>query len=263
MVFMLPFYRLFPLDAAILVYPMKRLLISDAHLTGLQDPNQALLVDLLMKTDADEVYFLGDVFHFWWGQAGYRDPDFEPFLSAIERLRERQISCHWVRGNHDFHLGPVLEEDLGVVVADQFRLTISGAEVLLVHGDEADRSFGYRLTKAVLRGRVFAGLMNRLSPERVKFIGQKMAGSSRDHMGSNTRLLLAQEEWATAQHKSGVDVVVLGHSHAPGISQLASGILVNLGDFVQAHTYLEIDSELRLCRWRSGHGDTIEKQRIL
>jgi UDP-2,3-diacylglucosamine hydrolase len=263
MVFMHPFYRLFPLDAAILVPPMKRLFISDAHLTGLQDPNQALLVDLLMKTNADEVYFLGDVFHFWWGQPGFRDPEFEPFLSAIESLRERLVPCFWVRGNHDFHLGPVLEEDLGVVVADRFRLTIAGAEVLLVHGDEADRSFGYRLTKAVLRGRLFAWLMNRLSPGGIKTLGRRMAGTSRDHMGSNAGLILAQKEWAEKQHQDGVDVVVLGHSHAPGISQLASGILVNLGDFVQAHTYLEIDSELRLCHWRLGHGDTIEKQSIL
>jgi predicted phosphodiesterase len=90
-----------------------------------------------------------------------------------------------------------------------------------------------------------------------------MAGSSREHMGSNSRLIVAQEEWATARHQGGVDVVVLGHSHAPGISRLESGTLVNLGDFVVAHTYLEIDSELRLCRWRSGHGDTIEKQSIL
>lgn len=261
--FMRSIYRLLMPDAAILVRRMKRLLISDAHLSGLADPNQAKLVDLLSRTDAQEVYFLGDVFHFWWGRADYWDPEFEPFLQAIAELRKREVRCFWVRGNHDFHLGPVLEHDLGVVIADRFELKVNGATILLVHGDEADASVGYRLTRWFLRSRGFAWLMNRLSPERVKRIGQSLAGSSREHMGSNTALVKAQEAWAEVQCRSGVDLVVLGHSHAPGITTLSNGKLVNLGDFVRAHTYLEIDSGLRLLRWQSGHGHTVEQQNIL
>jgi UDP-2,3-diacylglucosamine hydrolase len=242
---------------------MKRLFISDAHLHGLEDPNQAKLVDLLSKTDAAAVYFLGDIFHFWWGRADYWDPEFEPLLQSLGDLKARGVQCYWVRGNHDFHLGPVLEEDLGVKVADQFEITVGEAKILLVHGDEADRSLGYRFTRWFLRGPTFARVMNRLSPGRVKRIGKALAGSSRDHMGSNAELLKAQEAWADARCKAGVDVVVLGHSHAPGITPLSTGKLVNLGDFVGEHTYLEIESDLRLMRWQSGHGHAVEQQGIL
>jgi UDP-2,3-diacylglucosamine pyrophosphatase LpxH len=82
-------------------------------------------------------------------------------------------------------------------------------------------------------------------------------------MGANTALVKAQKDWAEVRCRSGVDLVVLGHSHAPGITELSNGKLVNLGDFVTEHTYLEIDSGLHLLRWQSGHGHTVEQQSIL
>jgi len=242
---------------------MKRLFISDAHLTGLDDPNQALLVDLLQKTEAGEVYFLGDIFHFWWGRAGYRDPDFEPLLLAIEDLKARGVGRFWVRGNHDFHLGPVLEKDLGVIAADRFELTLNGARVLLVHGDEADRKLGYRVTRGILRGRLFAGLMKLLGPKGSKRLGLALAGASRHDSMGQSALLEAQRSWAVERCAEGVDLVILGHSHAPGIQGLDQGKLVNLGDFSEAHTFLEMEADLRLCRWSSGHGHTVEQQSIL
>jgi UDP-2,3-diacylglucosamine hydrolase len=257
-----PMYRLEGLGCYALA-PMKRLFISDAHLTGLEDPNQALLVELLDQTDAEEVYFLGDIFHFWWGRKDFRDPEFEPLLQAIAGLKKRGIGRFWVRGNHDFHLGPVLEEDLGVVAADRFDLQVHGAQVLLVHGDEADTSLGYRLTRSLLRGRPFAGLMRLLGPTGAKRLGRALAGASRHETGPKIALLEAQRDWASARCKEGADVVVLGHSHAAGIQSVEGGKLVNLGDFAQAHTFLEMDEGLRLCRWDSGHGHTVEEEGFL
>ena len=242
---------------------MKRILLSDAHLTGRDDPNQALLAAFLEQVEADEVYFLGDMFHFWWGHEGYRDPDYGLFFEAIEALINRDCKVFWVRGNHDFHLGPVIEKELGVVVGDAFEVEFQSQRGLLVHGDEADRTLGYRAVRAVVRGRAFAGLMNALGPRRSRRVGLALAGASRHEMTPNAPLLKAQANWAEERFEEGHRFVVLGHSHCPGIHRLNGGTLVNLGDFADAHSYLELDESLRLCRWKSGESHTIQEERVL
>ena len=242
---------------------MRRIFLSDAHLTGLSDPNQAFLVGFLDQCEAAEIYFLGDMFHFWWGRKGFRDPDYAPFLDAIERLRARGIIVRWVRGNHDFHLGPVIEEDLGVEVADSFELEVDGARILLVHGDEADRKLGYRLTRGLVRSRLFAGWMWLLGPRLAKKFGTALAGASRHDTSGQDGVLQAQAQWAEERFLEGVDVVVLGHTHAPGIQDLNGGTLVNLGDFSCSHTFLEIDQELALSKWESGQRHTVEQKSVL
>jgi UDP-2,3-diacylglucosamine pyrophosphatase LpxH len=243
---------------------MKRILLSDAHLTGLDDPNQGILVDFLRQVDADEIYFLGDIFHFWWGRRGHRDSNYEPFLSVLEELSRAGKSLFWVRGNHDFRLGPLIEEEIGVTVSDAISVHFLGRSTLLVHGDEADRSFGYRLTKKVLRGPAFAGLMSVLGPRYGDRFGRALAGASRHGSGGDTALLSAQSRWAEEQFAQGVELVVLGHSHAPGIHKLPGGMLINLGDFADAYSFLEIEESLALRTWNAALGEchTIQEERV-
>ena len=242
---------------------MKRILLSDAHLIGLDDPNLFILSDFLNQLEADEVYFLGDMFHFFWGFEGYRDPNFEPLWDALEGLKTRNCRLHWVRGNHDFHLGGFVEKSLGVAVQDSFSLDFGGHSVLLVHGDEADDSRGYRLLRRLVRGGAFARVMNGLGPRGSRWVGLQLAGRFHHDEAPNTPLLRAQAQWAEERFREGLHLVVLGHSHAPGVHRLNGGTLVNLGDFSVAHTYLELNETLKLSSWKSGQCHTIQEQRVL
>ncbi len=42
-------------------------MLSDAHIRGLDDPNQHQLVEWLDQLDASRLFLLGDIFGFWWG----------------------------------------------------------------------------------------------------------------------------------------------------------------------------------------------------
>lgn len=216
---------------------MRIAMVSDAHLHGLDDPNQAALVRLLDQLDADRLVLMGDIFHFWWGRAGSVDPAFVPLLAALHRCRTRGVRIDYVRGNHDFHLGPVLREQLGIHAHEAVHVTLAGRRALLVHGDQADSRLGYRVTRRVLRGRPFAALMATLSPERAQQLGRRLAGMEQHHGGPDTELLRLQQDWAQAQLGPDCQVVVVGHSHAPGLQALQGGHLVNLGDFVHHHTF--------------------------
>lgn len=228
-------------------------IVSDVHIGRLNDAHQHHFVRWLDALDAEQLILLGDVFHWWWGVEGLVLAEFVPVLAALERVRRRGIPICYVPGNHDFALGPFFKESLGVTVSPRVEASWGGRRFLLVHGDEPDTSLGYRFTRRALRGRPFAALMRLAGPRRAQAIGERLAGGSRAMGGDspNPRLLKAQEDWAQARIDEGFDVVVMGHSHAPGVHALRAGTLVNLGDFVHHFTWLAVREDFELCRFRT------------
>ena len=216
---------------------MRVALISDLHIHGREDPTQAAFVRWLDALEADQLVLLGDIFHAWWGFRGTVPVDYVAACAALERIRTRGIELVVVPGNHDFALGPFFTETLGAQVLDAHTRSFDGLQVCLAHGDEADDSVGYWIASKLLRGRPFSALMNMLGPSLGMRLLHTLAGSSRDHMGSAEPLLRAQEAWAAARIQQGVDIVVVGHLHHPGIVSLDSGTLVRLGGWGHDRTW--------------------------
>jgi len=219
---------------------MRTLILSDAHLTGPADPAQPALIaflDAVEAADTARVVFGGDIFHAWWGrprvQARYQD-----VVAAIRRLRDRGVAVVWIPGNHDFAVGPVL----GALVAETTAWTgeVAGRRWRVVHGDEADATWGYRLTRRALRGRAFAAAMRAVGPARGDALLDRLAGRSRDHMAPAARVVEAQRQWARARLGEGAQAVALGHSHALGLVQDQRGVIVHLGDWGAQRSWLEL-----------------------
>ncbi|MCP4804851.1 MAG: UDP-2,3-diacylglucosamine diphosphatase [Proteobacteria bacterium] len=215
-------------------------MISDAHLTGRDDPNQARLAALLDSLETPRLFLLGDIFQFWWSFRGHAEAEYAPVLEALDRVQQRGTRVTYVPGNHDFALRHF--EERGVVVSSHVRCLLGGRRFRLLHGDEADASAGYALTRAVLRGSVFAGVMRLAGPTRGRQLGMALAGGSRQHVAPSAPLVAAQEALASQLLESS-DVVVMGHSHAPGVHHLTGGTYVNLGDFVEHHTWLAVTED--------------------
>ena len=233
-------------------------LISDVHLVGLNDPTQDALVTLLDGLETPELVILGDLFHFWWGFPGVIDAEFTPTIAALHRLARRGVRLRFVPGNHDFALGETLRAMLGLEVASRLDLTWGGRRFVLVHGDEADTSRGYALTRLTLRGPLFAALMWALGPVRGRRLGLGLAGGSRalaDH-APKPWLVAAQRAWAEAELRAGrADVVVMGHSHSLEHTQLdGEGEYINLGDFARDRQYLAVLSDGRCELRRASSG---------
>lgn len=215
-------------------------MLSDAHLMGPDDPVQDQVVGWLDGLDVGHCYLLGDLFHFWWAFDQGVLPEFEPVVAALARLRARGVPLTVLRGNHDFRLGPVFHDTLGATVADEVVVELGGRRFLLVHGDQPDRSLGYRLTRTVLRSGPFDRLMRGLGPDGGRRLGHRLAGASRHYGATPTRLLEAQTTWAGERLRGDVDVVVMGHSHVLGRWTLPGGELINLGDLARDQTWLAV-----------------------
>lgn len=218
------------------------MIVSDAHAQGPGDPSQDSLILWLDALEADQLVLLGDIFHHWWGYRGRVMAPYRPLCDALLRLRARGIALLVIPGNHDFALGPFFFEELDAQVeAGPFLLEVDGLRLLLAHGDEADQSRGYRMTRRLLRGRPFAGLMAVLGPERGWTLLARLAGSSRAHGGDPAPLVRAQREWALPWLSASADLVVMGHIHVPRVEQVSAGTIVHLGDWVEHRTWLSVD----------------------
>lgn len=226
---------------------MRVLMISDAHLEGLDDPGQVEFVRWLDAAQADRLVLLGDLFHYWWGYPEVVWGPYVPVVAALLRARARGVSLVFVPGNHDFAVGTFLTEQVGLQVREPGVLQLGASRFLLSHGDEVDGSLGYRATCALLRGRAFGLWMRALGPVRGYALLRRLAGASRGRGAPPTALLEAQRRWADQRLGRDADVVVMGHIHVPTLERRGLGVFVNLGDWVEHRTWLEVqDDRLRL-----------------
>ena len=212
---------------------MRLALLSDAHLSGPDDPNQRLFIAFLEGLDADRVCLLGDIFQHWWH---FGDRPFSAYAPVVDALR--RFSLTFVPGNHDFAAASFFREELGAEVANVVHETWDGLRVHLAHGDEVDRSLGYRALSAILRGRPFAAMIDAMGPERAwRFLGRISSPPS----GTPDPALCVAQEALARSLLAEADLVVFGHTHAPGLHRWPEGIYVNLGDWVRHHTWLLVE----------------------
>lgn len=214
---------------------MRIALVSDAHLNGPDDPNQRRFIEFLGQLRADRLCLLGDIFQHWWH---FGAEPFPQYAEVIEALRPFPLV--FVPGNHDWHAARWMQQELQATVGRHIREDWDGLRVLLAHGDEVDQSLGYRGLSALLHSWPFETLVNQMGPERAwRFLG-KIAGKPHAHRQPDPQLLAAQEALAQ-QYLKNADLVVFGHTHAPGRHRFGAGTYVNLGDQVHHHSWLLVE----------------------
>ena len=242
---------------------MKVIFIADAHLTGLGDPAQRRLVEFLTTladSDADrpdKVVLLGDIFDFWTGFKSVVYQRYVPVLSALLGLRARGVKLLYVEGNHDFLMGEFFTDVLGADVhGDNCRLSLEGKEVYLAHGDAVAMSLGYATWRAFLRGRIFRLLKKLTSPALVMSVAEMLSRRSRSYGKRAEALDRRLKEFARRRIMSGFDVVVLGHSHRPGVhvvgDETRGGVYANPGSWIDGYYLAYADGELKVERYGEG-----------
>jgi UDP-2,3-diacylglucosamine hydrolase len=216
-------------------------MVSDVHLEGDGDRQRAF-VGWLDALQADELFLVGDVFHHWWGFAdgtvfeAYRD-----VCLALERVRARVSRLVVVPGNHDFHLGPFFTHTLAADVRGPHAIDLGGVPFWIEHGDGADGTLRYALARRALRSRPFGRVVETIGPRGAWPLLRGLAGASAARRTPPDGLVAAQKALADRRIAEGARVVVMGHSHVPADEERGAGRYVNLGDWVEHRTWLEVD----------------------
>ncbi len=239
---------------------MRTTLLSDAHISGLDDPNQRRLVRFLAEWPTDELVLAGDIFDVWWGWPRAVYSAYVPLLAALREVLDRGTRVVFLWGNHDFRAGPVLEKELGLSVSETWEREVGGRRYVALHGHRAHRSLAERAYQAVLRSRPAALAMHAMGPGLGWRLSRSLVHRSRQQGYVELLWVIeAQRVLASSLLSRGADVVLMGHSHAPGVQTLPEGTWINLGDWVDHHTFAVIDEQgHRLLRWTGGSAEVME-----
>ena len=237
--------------------PKKIYFAADAHLGNryMDHPVEAekKLVRWLdsIKDDAQAIWFLGDMFDYWFEYKYVVPKGHVRFFGKLAELSDMGIEIHLMIGNHDIWMFDYLPKEIGAVI-HQGPLTVDllGARFLLAHGDEVGKQkFTFRFLQVMFRNKVCQFLYAAIHPRWT--FGFAKGWSLRSRKKGLPKLPADPEEatgylidFATAYAQTHPDIryFIFGHRHTlldMAISPDAR-ILV-AGDWMRHFSYIQWD----------------------
>lgn len=223
-------------------------LASDIHLGAIPPAMEAAFLAWLAHVPeaASRLVLNGDLFDFWFEYHGGVVPRGHEFaLRALRAIVDAGVPVTLMGGNHDWWGGRYLREDIGVeFLQDPVVRVYAGKTTFLAHGDGLGRGdLGYRGLRLLLRGRLTRWAFARLGPDLGGLMARGLSHTDR-RWGEPTRddraRAAALAAWASAKLDAcpDLDLVVLGHTHIPQLTEVAPGRwYLNAGDWVVHGSY--------------------------
>lgn len=237
---------------------------SDVHFGPVRsDRERDFLAWLGHAADAaSRIILNGDLFDFWFEYRSGTTRGHERALSLLKHIVDGAVPITLVGGNHDWWGGRYLRDEIGVeFLQEPVVRNLAGRRTFLAHGDGLGKGDGgYRLLKAILRGRVTRLAYGSLPP----WLGDGLArGVSRtghkwDEWGEHQeKRSAALRTWAEARLRSDqeLDLIVLGHTHRPLLLEVGVGRwYVNTGDWVAHRSFVTLEEGRppQLLEWDGG-----------
>jgi len=235
--------------------------LSDFHL-GAPDHASSLerekIIVLFLdeiKTDAAEIFLVGDMFDFWYEYRQVVPKGYIRLLGKLAELSDAGIKMHFFVGNHDMWMRDYFQKELNIpVYYEPKEFERNGKKFLIGHGDGlGPGDHGYKRLKKIFRNPVCKWLFGILPPVVGMGIANYMSRRSRAQTGSSEEIFFGEEkEWLIIYCKDILkekffDFFVFGHRHLPIDFRLsadltkASGRYINLGDWITFYTYAVFD----------------------
>ena len=151
-----------------------------------------------ISKDAKEIYFLGDVFDFWFEYKEVVPKGYIRLLGKLAQLSDEGVKLHFFIGNHDMWLFNYLEKELNASIYQKPILRrIFNHNYFIGHGDglgPGDRS--YKIIKYIFRNRLCQWAFARLHPNFGIGLAKLFSRKSRASTGKNDEIFLGKEkEW--------------------------------------------------------------------
>jgi UDP-2,3-diacylglucosamine hydrolase len=222
--------------------------ISDAHIRKDDSPRGEKLIRFLteMRPKLTSLYILGDLFEFWFEYNVVIPKDYFRILAALYNLIQDGIPVHYVLGNHEVMIGDFLKYFGFIVHNDTAVLTIHNKRVFLAHGHNIDKRLWTSIWQQFLTSKLNHELYRMLHPDIGVFIAQGIAYLSRKQKRS-TNIAGGLEHYGLKKLNetgSGLDVVILAHSHIPEIKKYVNGkYYINTGDWIDHFSYAVMDGD--------------------
>lgn len=236
--------------------------VSDAHLGARFHKDPAAVEKRLVrwldevKHDAAAVYFLGDMFDYWYEYKYVVPKGFVRFLGKLAELSDSGIEIHLFYGNHDIWMYDYLPSEIGAKL-QQGPLTVDllGKRFFLGHGDEVgERKPMFRFIRAIFRNRFCQRLYASIHPRWTFAFARSWSLHSREsglqgqegneYKGEAAEYLVRFAKNYLQTHPD-INFFIFGHRHIMLDLMLSrnSRLLIS-GDWMQYFSYIEWDGEV-------------------
>lgn len=243
----------------------KTYFLSDFHL-GAPDYESSLarekrIVKFLdeIKSNAAQIFILGDLFDFWYEYKKVVPKGFVRMLGKLAELTDSGINIHFFVGNHDMWMKDYFKKELNIKVyyhPEEFEL--NGKKFFIGHGDglgPGDRR--YKFIKTVFRNRISKWMFGILHPGLGIGIADYFSSKSRAAAEkTNEKFLGEDKEWLIIFSKEMLkvkhyDYFIFGHRHLPIDFKLNDPEIIgtdatryiNLGDWIKYNSYAVFDGK--------------------
>ncbi|MDR0844590.1 MAG: UDP-2,3-diacylglucosamine diphosphatase [Tannerella sp.] len=231
---------------------------SDAHLGNryLDDPVAAekKLVRWMdsIKGDAQAIYFLGDMFDYWYEYKHVVPRGHVRFLGKLAELCDQGVEIHLFIGNHDVWMFDYLPRETGVVIHQgPLIIDLLGKRFFLAHGDEVGKQKpGFRFLQAMFRNKVCQFFYSGIHPRwtfgfaRRWSLSSRKKGMEKRKQATHDRISALLLSFSTEYSLTHPDIhfFIFGHCHILFDRKLtgASRMLI-AGDWMYLFSYLKWD----------------------
>ena len=241
-----------------LIANKKIYLLSDFHL-GAPDPASSLqrekkIVQFLeeIKTDAEQIFIVGDMFDFWFEYKNVVPKGYVRILGKLAELTDAGILVHFFVGNHDMWMKDYFQKELNIpVYFEPATFEFNGKKFLIGHGDGlGPGDNGYKFLKKFFRNNICQWLFGILPPAIGMGLANYSSRKSREASGDHLEQFIGEEkEWLIVYCKEILikehfDYFIFGHRHLPiDFSLPGKSRYINLGDWINYNSYAVFNGE--------------------
>ena len=236
--------------------PSKRIYFcSDNHLGS---PNRILSLERekifitwldQIKTDAQAIFFLGDLFDFWFEYKKVVPKGFTRLFGKLAELSDSGIDLFFFVGNHDCWIGNYFEDELGVnVFHKKVDLNIDNYNILIGHGDGLGPGDNkYKFLKLLFRNPILKKLFSFIHPDIGISLGSFLSQKNKILSGSEKVFESEDKEMLFSYCKDVLKTkyyhfFIFGHRHIPLELDLGNNSkYFNTGDWITHFSYLVYD----------------------
>ena len=204
-----------------------------------------------IKSDAEELYLVGDLFDFWFEYQHAVPKGYVRFLGKLAELRDAGVKVYIFTGNHDMWIFDYFEEEFDIpTYREPVMKEIKGKKFYIGHGDglgPGDHS--YKFLKKIFANKLCQWAFARLHPNFGIGLANFLSQSSRKAKNDDI-VFTGEKEWLSihaneVNAKAPHDFYVFGHRHLPIDYTLADGKAryINLGDWMNYNSFAVYDGQ--------------------
>ncbi|MBI4721924.1 MAG: UDP-2,3-diacylglucosamine diphosphatase [Candidatus Stahlbacteria bacterium] len=246
--------------------------ISDAHFgdkSAQQEKDKVnKFIDFIEHIKGCETLFIvGDLFDFYFEYHTQIPKSHFAILNILSSLRCSGTKIYYLVGNHDYWVGELFTQTLGIEVCKKpLELTIQDRKLFIAHGDELSK---FDPMRWLLKNKIAISLFYCLHPDLAYLIGRwvsKLSAKTHKVFSFDKLYEIVNQKFA-----NGFDAIIFGHIHSPKhiqsdvrcqMSRVGAGPLTRttdvrkqdfllIGDWVKHFTYIQLqDGEFKLLQWQ-------------